>query len=1213
MDDSSSKKDQARRAWVPYFVLAVGLLLTVLAAYYVQKSNEARDRLQFQNAVEHTQRSIEDRLDTYIALLRGGTALFAASNNQVTREQFEAYVERLNLQGRYPGIQGIGFSARLKPEEKDRVAASLRERGFERGIWPDYQREEYFSIIYLEPLDERNRLAVGFDMFTEPVRRAAMEQARDTGLRAASGRVTLVQEINEKHKQAGFLIYVPVYTSKRPPETVEERRAQLIGFVYSPFRADDLLDETLNTEKHRNVDFQVFDSELMTPEHLLHQSNHNAPVNSSYQPRFQTNTAIEVAGRMWSLAFTTRPEFDMAASGKYLAPSILFGGLFVSLLLFGVTQAQARAHAEAEQAAEGLRQSEEALRATQERYRAFVEQSSEAIWRFEIDPPCPINLSEDEQIEHDYAHGYLAECNDAMAHMYGYSRASEIVGARLSDFLVRDDPANLEYLLAFIRSGYRLTDAESREVDREGQPKFFLNNLVGIVENGLLYRAWGTQRDITERKRVEDAIRFQAHLLDTVEQAVIATDLDGNITYWNRFAETLYGYPASEVAGRNITDVTPADESIKRAEEIMSQLQKGESWSGEMLLRRRDGSVFPALVATSPIYGEDGKFAGVVGLSADITARKRTEEALREADQRAIIEYESLLERITGLAQALGTARDLVTIYRALRDFACVSVPCIGIFVSLYDPQRQVRTATYAWGDETEVDVSELPPMPITTDGPNSRAIRTGQVIITDDYMKATSGSPGVVVGPENNLRPQSSLVMPMAVMGRIIGTIETQSYELKAYRDEHVTALRMAANLAAVAIENVQLFERESRARTVAEESNRMKDEFLATVSHELRTPLTSILGWSRILSSGTLDETTSARAVETIERNAKVQSQIVNDILDVSRIITGKLYLEFHPVELVNVIESVINSARPAAEAKGVHLETVLDSNMNFVMGDADRLQQIVWNLLSNAVKFTDTGGRVQVHLLRANSHAEIKVSDTGQGMGKDFLPFAFDRFRQADASTTRRHGGLGLGLSIVRHLVEMHGGSVEAESAGEGLGSTFTVKLPLAILPSASQTVSDVQAMFESEEPAPSTQSEISGLHVLVVDDEPDALAMVKTVLEERRARVTAVTNADEAIRIVESLKPDVLVSDIGMPEMDGYELIRRIRLLETECARNIPAVALTAYARPEDRERSLAAGFQVHLAKPVEPSKLIFVVAGLAGRTKSFDGNGNEEQG
>ena len=576
-----------------------------------------------------------------------------------------------------------------------------------------------------------------------------MEQSRDTGMRAASGRVTLVQERDEAKKQAGFLIYIPVYSSTRTPQTIEERRAQLIGFVYSPFRVDDLLDEILGDEKHRNVDFQVFDGALMSPEHLLHQSNHNAPVDSSYQSRFRTSTTIEVAGRTWSMAFTTRPEFDKAASGKYLVPSIFFGGLLVSLLLFGITQLQARARAATEESAEGLRHSEEALRASEERYRAFVGQSSEAISRFEVDPPSPINLSEEEQVELCYAHGYLAECNDAMAHMYGYSRANEIVGARLADMLVREDPANVEYLLGFIRSGYRLTDAESIEVDSEGNPKFFLNNLVGIVENGLLYRAWGTQRDITERRRTEEAISFQAHLLDTVEQAVIATDLDGKITYWNRFAGTLYGWPASDAVGRNIMEVTPAIVSKEQATEIMSRLKNGESWSGEMLLQRRDGSVFPALVADSPVYNEDGKFAGIVGLSADITARKSVEEALREADQRALIEYESLLERITGLAHALGTARDLLTIFRALRDFANVSVPCAGFFVSLYDPQREVRTAAYAWGDETEVDVSELPPMPVTTDGPNSRAIRTGQVVITDDYMKATLNHPSVVIGPE--------------------------------------------------------------------------------------------------------------------------------------------------------------------------------------------------------------------------------------------------------------------------------------------------------------------------------------------------------------------------------------------------------------------------------------------------------------------------------
>lgn len=574
-------------------------------------------------------------------------------------------------------------------------------------------------------------------------------------------------------------------------------------------------------------------------------------------------------------------------------------------------------------------------------------------------------------------------------------------------------------------------------------------------------------------------------------------------------------------------------------------------------------------------------------------ALSKTTEALRDADQRALLEYERLLERIKALAQALGTARELNAIFRALRQFTNVSVPCNGFFVSLYDSVRDVRTACYGWADGSELDVSELPPMPVTTTGPNSRAVRTGEVIITNDYMQAQPK--GVIVGPDNGLRPDSSMAVPMAVMGRIIGTIEVQSYEKNVYLPEHVTAMSMAANLTAVAIENVRLLKLERTAREAAEESNRLKDEFLATVSHELRTPLTAILGWSRLLEGGTLDDTVVKQAVETIGRNAKAQAQIVDDILDVSRIITGNLYLDLHPLEVVPVVENAINVVRQTADAKGVRVETYFDRTPAMISGDANRLQQVVWNLLSNAVKFTQSGGRVCVKVTQGGGAVEVSVADTGLGIDKEFLPFVFDRFRQADSTTTRQHGGLGLGLAIARHLVEIHGGSIRAESPGTGRGATFTIRLPLAEAGVGASGFVD-----QNQQKLARAQQLLSGLNVLLVDDDSDTLKLMETALKRRHANVTAVSSAVEAIQAISKRRPDVLVSDIAMPDEDGYGLIEKVRRLENGEALNIPAVAITAYAKEEDRERALSAGFQIYLAKPVELTELISVVARAAKR-------------
>ncbi|MBF2000667.1 MAG: PAS domain-containing protein [Synechococcales cyanobacterium M58_A2018_015] len=399
---------------------------------------------------------------------------------------------------------------------------------------------------------------------------------------------------------------------------------------------------------------------------------------------------------------------------------------------------------------------------------------------------------------------------------------------------------------------------------------------------------------------------------------------------------------------------------------------------------------------------------------------------------------------------------------------------------------------------------------------------------------------------------------------------------------------------------EREQLLQREQSARSEAEAANRTKDEFLSILSHELRTPLNAILGWAQLLrSKRQIDAATRERALETIERNARGQANLIEDLLDISRIIAGKLRLDVRPTNLVSVIEAAIDTVRPAAEAKAIRIQAVLDPAAGLVSGDADRLQQVVWNLLSNAVKFTPKGGRVQVRLERVNSHIEIIVSDTGQGIPLDLLPAVFDRFRQGNSSTTRLHGGLGLGLAIVRHLVELHGGSVHAESAGEGQGATFIVNLPLAVLKpsSGSERVHPTAGGDVPFENPPN----LSGLQILLVDDEADARDLLSTVLSGCGATVTTAASAAAALNCLQRLQPDVLISDIGMPDEDGYALIARVRALPPDEGGRTPAIALTAYARVEDRTRTLAAGFQMHMAKPVNLIELTTVIASLTGRT------------
>jgi len=460
--------------------------------------------------------------------------------------------------------------------------------------------------------------------------------------------------------------------------------------------------------------------------------------------------------------------------------------------------------------------------------------------------------------------------------------------------------------------------------------------------------------------------------------------------------------------------------------------------------------------------------------------------------------------------------------------------------------------------------------------------------------------------------RIQRGLAAPIDELVRVTtGVSETRDYSLRAERlgDDELGQLTTAFNQMLARIEQQEselqashaergaLLESERAARAEAERASRMKDEFVATLSHELRTPLTPILGWVEILrESGPADDQTR-RALDVIDRNVRLQTQLIDDLLDMSRIVSGKVRLEVRPLQLVEVIEAAIATVRPAAEARQIRLRTVSDPQAGLVRGDPDRLQQVVWNLLSNAIKFTGRGGLVEVRLEQEDSQVEIAVSDSGQGIAPEFLPHVFDRFRQADSSTTRRHGGLGLGLAIVRQLVELHGGRVRAESPGANLGSTFTVTLPALADPAEPPPTPSARPAAVAVAGRRDGLPSLDGVEVLVVDDEADARDLLTRILEHSGASVLLASSAAEALQILRSSRPDVLVSDIGMPDADGYELIRSVRRLGNGGS-DLPAIALTAFARAEDRVRALDAGYQMHIPKPVAPGALVTAVARLA---------------
>ncbi len=859
------------RALLPNLVLTSSVLLTLLAAYFVSSAVYARDQVRFDTAVRSVGDSIGDRLSIYGALLEGVRAHFDSSDS-VTREGFHTFVDSLRAQERYSGIQGIGFAVRSPRGDEAAFAAAARERGVSGvSVWPASDRTEGYPIVFLEPADDRNRVALGFDMYSEPVRREAMDLARDSGRPTVSARVRLVQE-TEAEVQSGFLIYLPVYRRGAPHSTVEERRANVVGFVYAPFRAGNLFSSIFDGRPQNLIDFEVYAGPDASPDALLYDSrgpgDHAEP-----STRFRTEKSQDVPGRSWTIRYEARPEFVLSSSWR-LTFYTLLTGLGVSVLLFLIARSQVKARTEAEAYASELLASREQLRSSEARLRRLVDS----------------NLIGIEIVD---ASGRLIEVNETFLQTIGRSK-EEVDAGRLDWDLVKPP------------------SVRARDI----------SSLAAIAANG------------------------------------------GESTY-----ETSY--------------------------------------------IRVDGTEVPVLEGLASFGAQHET---VVGFILDLSERKRVET-------------------------------------------------------------------------------------------------------------------------------------------------------------------------------ERAALLERERESRQMAEEANRLKDEFLATVSHELRTPLNAILGWSRLLKTGRLDAEAAVGALDTIERNSRSQAQLIEDLLDVSRIMTGNLRIEVEPVDLVPVIEAALASVRPAAAAKSIQIDADLDVATGTVSGDPTRLQQIIWNLLANAVKFTPRAGRVDVRLGAADTYAVVEIRDSGPGIDRSFLPYVFERFRQADSSITRAHGGLGLGLAIVRHLTEMHGGSVSAESEGPGAGALFTVRIPLMGV-----SLDDSAAVVPGD-----AEVSLDGVRVLVVDDDADSREVLAVALEQYGADVRTCAEAERALDELAGFKPNVLVSDIAMPGMDGHELIRRVRARGVENYGSIPAIALTAYSRSEDRKSALNAGYQVHMAKPFEPATLAAAVAELARRT------------
>lgn len=851
---------------IPSLVLLGSLLLTALSTYYAVITAREKDQLRFESAIATTQNEIQKRFKTHIALLQAGTSLFAAKD-EVSRQDFKIYVDHLKLPQQYPGVQGIGYSQRVQPAAKAALVAKMRQQGLTTfRLYPDNGTAETHAIIYLEPQDRRNQVAMGFNMFSEPHRRAAMSRARDTGQPAISQRVTLVQEISAV-KQAGFLIYVPVYTTKQTPATITARQQALQGFVYSPFRAGDFIQGIFGQELPNLVNFQIYDGTTTNPEALLYRSSSADQTNRS--ARFRAQTTMDVVGQPWTMVFTSQPELEQSSEQR-LIPLIILGGSLISLLLWLITRSQVMARLAAEQAAADLQQSELALRVSESRFQAFMNHNPAAAWITD-------------------SQGRFLYINPTSHQLFALPE--QVIGKSMHDVYSTDFADRLLQQIESVAVSQQVMRTIETAPRPDHSPGEFLVYVFPIEDNLGERLVGGVAIDMTEQKRsqaereqlllqLEQNLAQMEAIIARMTEGLVVLDASGHLLLMNPTALQLHGYTDGQPEQRHLQELHQRFELRDLSGNVLTLAQ----WP---LSRALQGEMF--------------------------------------ADQELQVRHQD-----TG-AEWIGSFSGM----------------------PVWSKQGQVMLAVVTLRDITRQKQAEA----------------------------------------------------------------------------------ELARSLTA-----------EQSARAEAEAANRVKDQFLAVLSHELRTPLNPILGWVQLMRAGRIEPQKYPVALETIERNARLQVQLIEDLLDISRILQGKMSLHVAPLNLAATIEAAKETVRLAAEAKSIQICTTYMPLDGEVVGDPNRLQQVVWNLLANAVKFTDPAGQVEVRLEPVAGQAQIQVKDTGHGISAEFLPYVFESFRQADSGITRTYGGLGLGLGIARHIIEMHGGTIQADSPGEGQGAIFTVRLPL-----------------------------------------------------------------------------------------------------------------------------------------------------------------------
>ena len=688
-------------------------------------------------------------------------------------------------------------------------------------------------------------------------------------------------------------------------------------------------------------------------------------------------------------------------------------------------------------------------------------------------------------------------------------------------------------------------------------------------------------QDISQRKAAEESLRQSEDdlrtLANSIPQLAWIASFDGTIAWYNQRWHDYTGTSAEQMAGDGWSIAYDAQYLPPMLQGWKAALHDGTPFEMEFPIRGADGQYRWFLTRANPVRDRGGQLLRWFGTSTDVDQVKRAQEALRDET--------CVLELLNNTGAALAATLDLPALLQETVDAATrISGARFGAFY--YDDAGDVHPAARAVNGISLHQAETI-----------ATALRQGPAMCQNDLLAApeasADGAPPLRSCLSLPISSRSGLLLGRLLLGH------PQAGMFSARSERIVWAI---AAQAAVALDNTRLYaaatraaeerkvllDSEREARAEAERTNQLQDDFLATLSHELRTPLSAILGWAQVLRRGTRDQADLHRGLQSIERNARAQAQLIEDLLDMNRITSDKVLLDLQPLAPASVIASAIETLRPAADAKHITIHSSIASDADTIMGDPGRIQQVIWNLLSNALKFTPQGGQVDIGVCREATRLAITVADNGVGIKKDFLPHVFDRFRQADASTTRKHGGLGLGLSIVKHLVEQHGGTVTASSAGDMQGASFTVRLPLGTPTTAARKAVGV----------PSASHDLRGIRVLLVDDEADGRELTQRILRDHHAEVHGAGSVEQALQLLAQVRPHVLVSDIGMPDADGVDLLTQIRAHTSPGTARLPALALTAFAQAQDRQRALASGFQAWVAKPLDPAELVAAVAQLA---------------